>query len=243
VTKTIVLKHIESERPSRILALLAERACKVDIRALYQGDAVPSELAPDELLIVMGGAMGVGDVELPEFPFLRRELDLLRRCVEQGLPVLGICLGAQLLAHAAGAAVHPLTKGQNRVYEVGWGPIRFHGTRDSELLSGIPNETTVLHWHGDTFDLPFGAELLASSETCHNQAFRLGRRQFGLQFHCETTAEDVENWLAEDESYVMQANGKGGVAELRRETAENMATASAVGDRLLRNILQAMCAP
>jgi GMP synthase (glutamine-hydrolysing) len=237
----IVLKHVEFEGPSRLLPLLLERGYELDVRALYAGDAVPSQLGPQELLIVMGGPMGVADLEKPELPFLKREVELLRSCIEHDLPVLGVCLGSQLLAHAANARVGPMHDGQTRQYEVGWGAIRFHHQASAEVLRGLPLEAQVLHWHGDTFELPAGAQHLASSKVCPNQAFRLGR-QFGLQFHCEVTSDDVEAWLAADDGFVERANGSDAFAAIRRDTARYINAQYESGDRLLRNILDAMTA-
>lgn len=120
----VILKHIEFEGPSRIAPLLIERGYQLDIRALHQGDVVPSHLDQGQLLVVMGGPMGVADIENPALPFLKREVELLRNCIEQDQPVLGVCLGSQLLAHAAGARVRQMHDGQARQYEVGWGAIR-----------------------------------------------------------------------------------------------------------------------
>jgi GMP synthase-like glutamine amidotransferase len=103
--------------------LLVERGYQPDVRALYLGAPVPKQLGKDEVLIVMGGPMGVSDLEHPGLSFLKREVELLRSCVEQDLPVLGVCLGSQLLAHAAGALVRQMREGPARQYEVGWGAI------------------------------------------------------------------------------------------------------------------------
>ena len=235
----VILKHVEFEGPSRIAPLLAERGYRLDIRALYLGDLVPSHLGQDEILVVMGGPMGVADLDNPEFSFLKREVDLLRSCIEQDQPVLGVCLGSQLLAHAAGARVRQMHDGRSRQYEVGWGAIRFHHETNDQALRGLPREGQVLHWHGDTFELPAGARLLASSPICANQAFRLGR-QFGLQFHCEVTSTDVETWLAADDGFVTRANGDDAFARIRRDTAQYISEQDALGDRLFANILDAM---
>jgi GMP synthase (glutamine-hydrolysing) len=130
----------------------------------------------------------------------------------------------------------------SRVYEVGWAPITFHPQEHDEVLAGMPNRAPVLHWHGDTFDLPPGARLLASSAVCRNQGFRLGRRLFGLQFHCETAAEDVERFLRGDEDFVRQANGQGGVEQLRQDTFRYIDSFRDLGDRLLQNIVRVMSA-
>jgi len=238
--KAVVLKHVEIEGPSRIATLLAERECSIDTRALYRGDPLPTRLSQDQLLIVMGGPMGIADLESPEFPFLKREVELLRNCIAVGSPVLGVCLGSQLLAHAAGGRVYPMKEGEQRQYEVGWAPLRFHHeTRDS-ALAGVPTEATLLHWHSDTFDLPRGAQLLASTERCKHQAYRLGQRSFGLQFHCETTAEDIEAWIAADDGFMATANGEGAAEAMRRDTARFIAEQRTVGDVLLRNLLKTM---
>jgi GMP synthase-like glutamine amidotransferase len=237
--RAIVLQHVPFERPARIAELVQALGYEVDTRLLYDGSSVPGALDREELLIVMGGPMGVGDLS-PEHPFLRKEAELLARCVAQDAPVLGVCLGAQLLAHAARAAVHPM-RGARR-YEVGWEPVSFHGV-GTDVLAGIPSRAPMLHWHGDTFDLPHDARLLASTPACPQQAFQLGSRQFGLQFHCETNREDIAAFLREDAEFVVKANGQQGAAQLRQETDRYFEEFRSVGDRLLSNILRAMCSP
>jgi GMP synthase (glutamine-hydrolysing) len=242
--RAVVLKHADFEGPGAIAGLVGEQGYRLEVRSLHRGDGVPLDLGPDELLIVMGGSMGVSDLERPEYPYLRAEVQLLRQRVLEEAPVLGVCLGAQLLAHAAGGAVYPMLSADrsHRLYEVGWGRIWFHHSPEDAVLAGMPAEMPMLHWHGDTFDLPPGAHLLASSAVCRNQAFRIGRRMFGLQFHCETTAQDVESFLQADRDYVVKANGPDGPANLRRETARAIDAFRADGDRLLRNIVGAMSA-
>jgi GMP synthase-like glutamine amidotransferase len=190
--------------------------------------------------------MGVGDRHLPRCSFLEDEIRLLRRRADEDSPVLGICLGAQLLAHAAGARVYPMSerRGGTPSYEVGWSPVRFHARdgNDAQIMMST-SEMHVLHWHGDTFDLPANAELLASSAICHNQAFRLKRRLFGLQFHCEVDKEHVEAFLREDADFVIRANGADGVAELRAHTARTIDESRTAGDALLKNIVRIMAGP
>ena len=115
--------------------------------------------------------------------------------MEQRRPILGICLGAQLIARAMGAAVY-----SNRANEIGWYDLRFTDAAAGDpLFQGLSVET-VFHWHGETFDLPPGAELLASSDLCRNQAFRLGDRVYGLQFHLEVTPEMIADWCTQDDN-------------------------------------------
>lgn len=236
-----MLQHAPFEGPARIAAILSERGFAIEVRRLDHGDAVPDQIAPRQVLVVMGGPMGVGDVERPELPYLRGEVDLLARCIQREVPVLGVCLGAQLLAAAAGAAVRPMTgEGGARVYEVGWTPVRFHRQGESDsVLHGLPREGPVLSWHGDAFALPKGARLLASTAVCQNQAFQIGARLFGLQFHCEAGVDEVESFLREDEAFVTLANGSDGVERIRRDTEALGAPAWAIGERLLGNIFDA----
>ena len=136
-----------------------------------------------DLLIIMGGPMSVND-EI-ELPWLIREKRFIGDAIDNGKPVLGICLGAQLIASAMGAKIFP-----NAFKEIGWFPIQGISSIDSSAFR-FPASTEVFHWHGETFDLPTGAILLARSEGCENQAFQIGKSVIGLQFHLETTPESA----------------------------------------------------
>jgi GMP synthase-like glutamine amidotransferase len=238
--RAVILQHVPHEGPARLAPLLSQLGYELELVELYRGAPIPA-LSRDELLIVMGGPMGVGDVERPKYPFLRRELDLLAQRIRDDAPTLGICLGSQLIASAAGARVYAMkSESGARRYEVGWAPVTFHREQSPTLFEGIPDQVEVLHLHGDTFDLPAGARLLASTPVCRNQAFQLGRRVFGLQFHAEITAANVEEFLEADSDFVLRANGAGAVEALRRDTARCMDAYSRLGDRWLGNLLSAM---
>jgi GMP synthase (glutamine-hydrolysing) len=131
--------------------------------------------------------------QIDEYPFLRLEVEWIQQALAREVPVLGICLGAQLLAKAAGARVYA-----NHAKEIGWYEIELTPeASDDSLFGGCERRQTVFQWHGDTFDLPSGAVCLARSELCERQAFRYRSKAYGLQFHVEVTAPMVEAWLSE----------------------------------------------
>jgi len=236
-----VLIHADQEGPARLGDLLREAGWILRPYQLFLGDAVPPSIPRGDLLVVMGGPMGVGDVGSPAYQFLAPEADLLRRCLADDTPIIGICLGAQLIAHAAGARVYPLTVGDPPVRhrEVGWGALHFTATaQDEPVLAGLDPSEIVLHWHGDTFNLPRGATLLASTLACPNQFFRLGQRVWGLQFHVEVTASLVPLWLAADAEFVRTANGPQGEDRILADTARHILRHRQQGDRLLRNLIR-----
>jgi GMP synthase-like glutamine amidotransferase len=242
IKTAVVLQHAPTEGPGRVSELLEERGITVSCRQVYAGESVPGDLDDDALLVVMGGPMGVGDVGDRRYPFLRREIALLQRMVERDRPVLGICLGAQLLAAGGGARVYPNRRADavgrvSVVREVGWGLVDFLDTEHEPALAGLRPQEMMLHWHGDTFDLPAGAVHLASTPACPHQAFRLGTRQFALQFHCELDADTVGRWVWEDAAFVRLANGSGGGRQIMADTATYFSAGQPVWDRLLRNIL------
>lgn len=145
---------------------------------------------PDiDWLIVMGGPMGVYDNE--EYTWLDVEQHFIKQCIEAGKIVIGICLGAQLIASALGANVYP-----NKEKEIGWFPVQLTETgKRSPWFNDFPQTFTVLHWHGDTFDLPDGAELLVKTNACINQAFAYQKNVLALQFHFETTRQSLSNMI------------------------------------------------
>ncbi|HET6148754.1 MAG TPA: gamma-glutamyl-gamma-aminobutyrate hydrolase family protein [Polyangia bacterium] len=230
--KAIVLQHAPAEGPERVGALAVEGGWSLDVRHLYRGDPLPADLDGSDILIVMGGPMGVGDAGDSRFPFLAPEIAFLRRMVERERPVLGICLGAQLLAAAAGARVYAAHR-----REVGWGPVRFLDVKHERVLRGIRAEETFLHWHSDTFDLPLGAAHLAATDVCPHQAFHIAGREFGLQFHCELSAETIAVWVRDDADYITAANGPGSGERILADTRRCIDEAMRVGDRLIGNIL------
>ena len=187
-TPWVVLQHVAYEGPGAIAGAVADAGADLLVVRLDRGERVPEANAVAGMrgLVVMGGPMGVYD----ELPWLVPERTLVRSAVEAGLPVLGVCLGAQQLAAALGGTV---TDGP--VPECGVGEV--HLTSDAigdPLFGPAPSPLPCIHWHGDTFSLPERAVRLAGNEAYENQAFRFGRRAYGLQFHVEVTGSLVAHW-------------------------------------------------
>ena len=151
------------------------------------GDLAAPHIAKADLLIILGGPIGVYDAE--DYPFLLREIELLEQRLTRDLPTLGICLGAQLMARALGQAVYP-----SGAKEIGWSAVSLTEAGESSCLGALDGGAVVLHWHGDTFNLPDGASLLASTTVCKNQAFAYRRQGLGLQFHLEVDPKRLEHW-------------------------------------------------
>lgn len=233
--RALVIQHLACEGPARLRPLLERRGFTIDTVHAFDGQTVPTTLSHD-LLVVMGGSMGVGDIGDPKYPFLAAEAALLKSALARNQPVLGICLGAQLLAHAAGAVVQPNRRDGVVVREVGWAPVDFLGADHRPELAGIRAREIMLHWHGDTFAIPAGAVHLASTPDCANQLFRLPR-QVGIQFHPEIDAQSISEWVRLDGDYVTLANGPDGKARVLADTERYLERHHQIGDRLLDNIL------
>ncbi|HWD54024.1 MAG TPA: type 1 glutamine amidotransferase [Acidimicrobiales bacterium] len=184
----VVLQHVAFEGPGAFAPAIRESGASLDVVRIDQGDAVPSADTTNAMagLVVMGGPMGVHD----DLAWLEPERVLLRAAVEAGRPVLGVCLGAQQLAAALGAEV---TTGPEP--ECGVGEVHLTTAALADPVFGpAPTPLPCVHWHGDTFDLPDGAVRLAGNEAYENQAFRVGARAYGLQFHVEVTGSLVAHW-------------------------------------------------
>jgi len=176
-----VLQHVPFEGLGSIAPWLEARGARITTTSFSADPSLPT-LSELDLVIALGGPMSVNDEAT--LPWLRPEKAFLRDAIQRGIAVLGVCLGAQLIASALGARVYP-----NPVKEIGWFPIDIIQTESDgvPLPTGIP----VFHWHGETFDLPPGAVHIAESDATRHQAFQIGRRVMGLQFHLEATPAGV----------------------------------------------------
>lgn len=176
------LYHADFEGLGAIKPWLASRSCQLGETRLHAGERLP-EVETVDWLIVMGGPMSVHDEK--DLPWLREEKRFIAACIDAGKVVLGFCLGAQLIAHVRGAEVT-----RNAYREIGWFPVQAVAGEGSPAR-WVPEILHTFHWHGETFALPPGAVHLASSQGCVNQAFMLGERVVGLQFHPEMRREDI----------------------------------------------------
>jgi GMP synthase-like glutamine amidotransferase len=192
-------QHIDCEGPGSLGEILRSQGIKLKVLKPFQGDRIPEHLGDG--LVVLGGPMGV--YEESRYPWMSEELSAIRKCLETRRPILGICLGSQMLASAGGGQVY---KGPQP--EVGWYPVTL--TREGHLdplFLGLDETLTAFHWHGDTFHLGSGATRLAQSALYPNQAFRLGTNAYGFQFHLETTEEMIRFW---EKEYASELSPQGG---------------------------------
>jgi len=187
----VIFQHVPFEGPGLIGDMLEGRGIHHVIVETYDDGPLPLSPAGYSAVIIMGGPMSAND----PLPFMEKEQTFLAEALDRGLPMLGVCLGAQILASVLGGEIKTASEP-----EVGWGEVTLteDGLSDP-LFTGLDKVLPVLHWHTETFDLPEGAVLLASSDICENQAFRWGKSAYGFQFHLEAASEMVEDWLSEDE--------------------------------------------
>ena len=179
------LQHVPFEGLGSIEQWMSSHRYHLAATRLYRNDPLP-RVDNIDWLIVMGGPMGVHDED--ELPWLVSEKRMIEGAIRQGKVVIGICLGAQLIADVLGARVYP-----NRFKEIGWYPIELTETgQQSPLFGFLPRRLDVFHWHGDMFDLPADAVHIARSEACQHQAFVYDKRVVGLQFHMESTSVGVD---------------------------------------------------
>lgn len=184
-----VFKHVPFEGPGLIADMMEGRGMPYKTIEIYE-EGVPLSVAGFTGIVSMGGPMSV----LDQTEEIELERHFLVEAVRRRVPVLGVCLGAQILASAMGAQIH-----SGPEPEIGWGEVNLTGEgRIDALFAGVEKSLPVLHWHGDTYDLPEGSVSLASSDKYQQQAFRTGSSAYGLQFHLEVDEEMVREWVARD---------------------------------------------
>jgi GMP synthase (glutamine-hydrolysing) len=185
----VVLQHVAPEHPGLLGNVLAARGFAIRTVRTWLGEPVPKDLQDASALVVMGGPMGVHDTG--PFPNLRDEAHRIEMAIAADLPILGVCLGSQLLAKVLGAKIGP---GPRK--EIGWHRVhRPLASADDALFAGAPSSFFALHWHGDAFDFPSSTVGLARSDLTPHQAFRFGRAAYGILFHLEVSREMMKDWV------------------------------------------------
>jgi len=206
--RALAIRHVAFEDLGTLVGLLHQRGYDAVYQEAGVADLASITLSTDDLLVVLGGPIGA--YEEDRYPFLRDELHLIEQALRADIPILGLCLGAQLLARALGARVYA---GEEK--EIGIAPIELTSEGRASCVRHLAPDFRVLHWHGDTFDLPAGATSLASTSLTPHQAFSAGPKILGLQFHIEAEAEQAERWLI---GHTCELTGAGiDVPQLRKD--------------------------
>jgi GMP synthase-like glutamine amidotransferase len=233
--RCLVVQHVAPEEAFAIEEALAAAGVAVETVQVFAGDPVPAGLSGLDGLVVMGGPMSANADD--GFGSRRAELALLSQAVAAGLPTLGVCLGAQLLALATGGSVRRGEAGP----EIGWSPVALtEACYADPLFAGLPSPLGVLQWHGDTFSLPEGGTLLAGNATYPSQAFRIGPVGWGLQFHVEVDAAAVAGFLEAFGADVEATSG--GSEQIRAQTPAALAELAPIRAVLLDRFAQLVAA-
>ena len=224
MSRILVLQHVKSEGLGIIGKALGQRGIAVDFLKIFKGDRIPKSINGYDGLIVLGGPMGVYEEDV--YPFIKDEITLIKNALKNNVTVLGICLGAQLLAKAAGADVY---KGKKK--EIGWYKVELtdEGKRDG-LFIGLPEEFTALQWHGDTFDIPENSKRLALSELFPHQIIKVGKNAYGLQFHLEVTEEMIKEWIDVNDKELASVKAYINPKKILKDTPEHIETIHNYGE-------------
>jgi GMP synthase (glutamine-hydrolysing) len=204
------IRHVHFEDLGLLATMLRERGATITYYEAWRDDLGPAGEA--DLLVVLGAPISANDTEV--FPFVEREIAVVRERLRAGTPTLGLCLGAQIMARAAGGAVNP---GERP--EIGWGPIELTDAGQKSVVRHLA-DVNVLHWHGEVCAPPAGTPSLATTPICSTQAFALGPNALGLQFHAEIATDRLESWLVGHVGQITDTPGIS-VAGLRADTARD----------------------
>lgn len=230
-----IFRHAAIEGPGYLAEVLDARGIPWRLVRIDAGDSLPTSVADFSGLVFMGGPMSVND----PLPWIAPVLQLIRDAVAADIPVLGHCLGGQLMAKALGGVV-----GRNPVKEIGWGDVQVEDSGEAQHWFGATTRFHAFHWHGETFSLPAGAAGLLSSRHCPQQAFALGKH-LGFQCHIEMTAEMVRAWCQAGQEEILQAVDSPGVqpvAEIERGLDARIVALNAVADEVYAAWLEGLFA-
>ncbi|MGE0558300.1 MAG: type 1 glutamine amidotransferase [Burkholderiales bacterium] len=222
-----IFRHTRTEGPAYFATYLERRNLAYRVIKIDEGEPVPADAAGHAGLCFMGGPMSVND----DLPWIAQVCDLIRDAVARGVPVIGHCLGGQLMAKALGA---PVTR--NPVKEIGWGPVQVFDLPEArQWLGGDLREFLSFHWHGETFAIPGGATRIMASAACANQAFVLGKH-FAMQCHVEMTEDLIRtwchDWAKEVEALAGRVASVQTPAEMEQGISDKVRALNAVADRI-----------
>jgi GMP synthase (glutamine-hydrolysing) len=187
----LIVKHIDIEGPGTFGDFLKEKGEPFRIVELGAGEPLPTDLKGVRAVVVLGGPMNVDEEHT--YPFLKPEIAFIQKVLKQEIPFLGICLGSQLLAKAAGAKVV-----KSPVKEIGWYTVSLTPDgKNDPFFKDFREDDDIYHWHGDMFEVPSGGRLLATAAGCPHQALRVGKNAYGIQFHVEVTDKSIKEWCDE----------------------------------------------
>lgn len=226
--RLLVFQHVAYEILGNLDPLLRDARFRIRYINFGREPEAKPEISRYNGLIVLGGPMNCDQCE--RYPHLATEIGAIQQAIRDGKPVLGICLGAQLIARALGARVR-----KNPTQEIGWYELNPTGEgRQDPLCRQFADRQQIFQWHGDTFDIPHGAVRLASSPECRNQAFRFKHNVYGFQFHLEVDEPMIMRWLHTPSMAhaAEQAGGSGRIEEIRRQTAMHIENSIALGNRV-----------
>lgn len=228
----VAIRHVAFEALGTAETVLSDRGSKVSYIDVGKDLLTEANVGDPDLLVILGAPVSVYARHI--YPFIDLETAIVRRRLLARRPTLGICFGAQLMAHVLGATVYPM-----KAKEIGWSNVELSvAGRDSPFSLLAKDHVKVFHWHGDTFDLPEGATLLASTPACPNQVFRYGDHALGLQFHVEVKSEEIERWLIGHAAEL--ANSRMDVLQLRSDTEYFGPTLSAIAPHLFSEIFDSL---
>lgn len=224
----LIIRHVAFEDAGLLAGILPRFDYRPTIVEAGRDTTEDRTLQATDLLIILGGPISANDEQ--DYPFLHGLREGVARRLENSGPTLGICLGAQIIARALGANVYP-----GKAKEIGWSTLELTAAGRNSCLRHLDN-VPVLHWHGETFDLPPGAEHLASTAVCMNQAFSIGRHLLALQFHPEVTANGLESWYI---GHTLELSGAGvDIPTLRKESLRHAPALHTAGDALFTEWLE-----
>jgi len=216
--KLLVLQNIVKEGPGLFSKIAKEKGFLPEIYNLSLGEKIP-QAQKEDLILIMGGPMSVRDINDKKYFWLKEETDFIKRAIDNQISIIGVCLGAQILAHITGGKIERLKdEFNNNKPELGWSEISSIDKKSNDEKSlRLIEPLKVLHWHGDRIILPPQAELLASSAKCSEQFFKIGECIYGLQFHVETEGMMTNNWIKNDKKFIISGLGKNGQNILKNQ--------------------------